>query len=127
MVIMAARRAYRYNPITTRDILLIFRVGHGKFLTFRPLPFSSHSSIQGSTNLKVKEAGPWGITINRRAIFHFPLTILFCSLYPDSSLTFVGGRCHDQADAEWIVIRGPIRGHNDKPFGAYLVFSVTIN
>jgi hypothetical protein len=25
--------------------------------------------------------------------------------------------CHDQADAEWIVIRGPVRGHDDTPFG----------
>jgi hypothetical protein len=24
---------------------------------------------------------------------------------------------HDQADAEWIVIRRPLRGHNDTPFG----------
>jgi hypothetical protein len=24
---------------------------------------------------------------------------------------------HDEADAEWIVIRGPLRSHNDMPFG----------
>jgi hypothetical protein len=24
---------------------------------------------------------------------------------------------HDKADAEWIVIRRPLRGHNDTPFG----------
>jgi hypothetical protein len=27
------------------------------------------------------------------------------------------GGCHDEADAEWIVIRGPLRGHNNMPFG----------
>jgi hypothetical protein len=26
------------------------------------------------------------------------------------------GGCHDQADTEWIVIRGPLRGHTDTPF-----------
>jgi hypothetical protein len=49
---------------------------------------------------------------------------------------------HDQADAEWIVIRTQLRGHNDTPFGrptpsrpvlilaaqrAYLVILVIIN
>jgi hypothetical protein len=29
-----SRRAYHYDPITTRDTILIFRVWHGKFLTF---------------------------------------------------------------------------------------------
>jgi hypothetical protein len=28
-----------------------------------------------------------------------------------------GGESHDQADAEWIVIRTQLRGHNDTPFG----------
>jgi hypothetical protein len=28
-----------------------------------------------------------------------------------------GGGCHDWADAQWIVIRGPLRGHDDTPFG----------
>jgi hypothetical protein len=27
------------------------------------------------------------------------------------------GEFHDEADAEWIVIRGLLRGHNDTPFG----------
>jgi WD40 repeat protein len=27
------------------------------------------------------------------------------------------GGCHDWTDAEWIVKRGPLRGHNDTPFG----------
>jgi hypothetical protein len=27
------------------------------------------------------------------------------------------GEAHDQADAEWIVIRRQLRGHNDTPFG----------
>jgi hypothetical protein len=27
------------------------------------------------------------------------------------------GESHDQADAEWIVIRTQLRGHNDLPFG----------
>ena len=27
------------------------------------------------------------------------------------------GECHDQADAEWVVIRRPFRGHNDTPLG----------
>jgi hypothetical protein len=27
------------------------------------------------------------------------------------------GGCHDWADAEWIVIRGPLRGLSDTPFG----------
>jgi hypothetical protein len=27
------------------------------------------------------------------------------------------GNCHDWADAEWIVIRRPLRGHNDTSFG----------
>jgi hypothetical protein len=27
------------------------------------------------------------------------------------------GECHDQADAEWIVIRTQIWGHSDMPFG----------
>jgi len=31
--------------------------------------------------------------------------------YPD-----VTGKFHDQGDAKWIVIRGPLRGHNDAPF-----------
>jgi hypothetical protein len=55
-----------------------------------------------------------------------------------------GSEFHDQADANWIVIRGPLRGHNDTPCGrptpgrpvgclgaaalkAYFVFSITIN
>jgi hypothetical protein len=63
---------------------------------------------------------------------------------PENLMKRAKGRSHDQADAEWIVTRGPIRGHNDTPFGqptpswpigylglanlrAYLVFSVTIN
>jgi hypothetical protein len=29
----------------------------------------------------------------------------------------VGGEFHDQGDAKWIVIRRPLRHHNDKPFG----------
>jgi hypothetical protein len=43
------------------------------------------------------------------------------------------GEFHDQGDAKWIVVRGPLRGHNDTPFRrptalrAYLVFLVTIN
>jgi hypothetical protein len=55
------------------------------------------------------------------------------------------GEFQDQVDAEWIVIRGQLRGHNDKPFGrptpgrpigrpgalaalrAYLLVLVTIN
>jgi hypothetical protein len=28
-----------------------------------------------------------------------------------------GGEFHDQGDAKWIVIRRPLRGHNDTPFG----------
>jgi hypothetical protein len=31
-------------------------------------------------------------------------------------IVFAGGS-HDEADAEWIVIRGPMRGRNDTPFG----------
>jgi hypothetical protein len=27
------------------------------------------------------------------------------------------GQSHDQADAEWVVIRTQLRGHNDTPFG----------
>jgi len=27
------------------------------------------------------------------------------------------GKYHDQADAEWIVMRTQLRGHNDTPFG----------
>jgi hypothetical protein len=27
------------------------------------------------------------------------------------------GGSHDKADTEWIVIRRPLRGHNDTPFG----------
>jgi hypothetical protein len=27
------------------------------------------------------------------------------------------GESHDQADAEWIVIRSQLSGHNDVPFG----------
>jgi hypothetical protein len=27
------------------------------------------------------------------------------------------GELHDQVDDKWIVIRGQLRGHNDKPFG----------
>jgi hypothetical protein len=27
------------------------------------------------------------------------------------------GEFHDQGDAEWVMIRGPLRGHNDTPFG----------
>jgi hypothetical protein len=36
-------------------------------------------------------------------------------------------KSHDQADAEWIVIRGQLRGHNDTPFGCILYVLVTIN
>jgi hypothetical protein len=32
---LATRRAYRYDPITTRDTFLIFSVRHGKFLSTR--------------------------------------------------------------------------------------------
>jgi hypothetical protein len=35
------------------------------------------------------------------------LSISFCCLL----LLQADGRCHDQADAEWIVIRRPLRGH----------------
>jgi hypothetical protein len=31
------------------------------------------------------------------------------------SRQYTGG-CHDKADAEWIVIRAPLRSHNDTPF-----------
>jgi hypothetical protein len=59
-------------------------------------------------------------------------------------LTFLGGY-HDLLEAKWLVIRGPLRGHNDTPcrrptpgrpgglalglavLRAYLVFSFTIN
>jgi hypothetical protein len=27
------------------------------------------------------------------------------------------GEFHDQGDAEWIAIKGQLRGHNDTPFG----------
>jgi hypothetical protein len=27
------------------------------------------------------------------------------------------GEFHDQGDTKWLVIRGQLRGHNDKPFG----------
>jgi hypothetical protein len=55
------------------------------------------------------------------------------------------GKLHDQVDAEWIVIRGQLRDHNNTPFGwptpgwpigrpgvghpqgVYLMFIVTIN
>jgi hypothetical protein len=33
----------------------------------------------------------------------------------------------DQADAEWIVIRTQLRGHNDTPFGRILYVLVTID
>jgi hypothetical protein len=36
------------------------------------------------------------------------------------------GESHDQADAEWIVIRTQQRGHNDTPFGRILYVLVTI-
>jgi hypothetical protein len=32
-------------------------------------------------------------------------------------VTQTPGESHDQADAEWIVIRRQLRGHNDTPFG----------
>jgi len=31
--------------------------------------------------------------------------------------TDCGGESHDQAVAEWIVIRTQLRGHNDMPYG----------
>jgi hypothetical protein len=27
------------------------------------------------------------------------------------------GGCHDETDADWLVIRGPLKGHKDTPFG----------
>jgi hypothetical protein len=61
----------------------------------------------------------------------------------DALLAMTDGDLHDQADANWIVIRGMLWGHNDMPCGrptpaglsatwglatlwAYLVFSVGI-
>jgi hypothetical protein len=33
------------------------------------------------------------------------------------SFSLSSGEFHDQADADWIVIRGQLRGHNDTPIG----------
>jgi hypothetical protein len=35
----------------------------------------------------------------------------------DVSVVSPEGGCLDQADAEWMVIRRPLCGHNDTPFG----------
>ena len=44
--------------------------------------------------------------------------LFFRGKYSSGTLRFLpDGGCHDQADAKWIVIRGPLRGHNDTPFG----------
>jgi hypothetical protein len=37
--------------------------------------------------------------------------------YNQFLLLLRGGKCHDQGDAKWIVIRGQLWGHNDTPFG----------
>jgi hypothetical protein len=34
-----------------------------------------------------------------------------------ASRQLAAGGYHDQGDAEWIVTRGQLRGHNDMPFG----------
>jgi hypothetical protein len=39
-----------------------------------------------------------------------------CDIYMATDYTIKGG-CHDQADAEWIVIMGRLRGRNITPFG----------
>jgi hypothetical protein len=51
----------------------------------------------------------------------FSLFVLFCFRFPgEKEVLFdvvVPGGSHDQADAEWIVIRTHLWGHNDTPFG----------
>jgi hypothetical protein len=48
-------------------------------------------------------------------------TYLFYSLHTGKSVTpspgMVQGGSHDQTDAEWIVIKTQLRGHNNTPFG----------
>jgi hypothetical protein len=39
------------------------------------------------------------------------------SINIDLVLNKCKGRCHDQADDDWIVVRRPLRGHDDMPFG----------
>jgi hypothetical protein len=39
--------------------------------------------------------------------------VLLCSMRAE----VLYGKFHDQGNAEWMVIRGQLRGHNDKPFG----------
>jgi hypothetical protein len=38
-------------------------------------------------------------------------------IYSSRHFKIIRGGCHDYADAEWIVIRRPLRGHNDTLFG----------
>jgi hypothetical protein len=52
---LAACRAYRYDPITTRETLLIFRVWHGKFLT------PAHRGLPGLFTMKSPQANPYGV------------------------------------------------------------------
>jgi hypothetical protein len=59
---------------------------------------------------------------------HHPLYCLHPWSCDDAEIgheTIEGGS-HDQADAEWIVIRTQLRGHNDAPFGRILYVLVTI-
>jgi hypothetical protein len=43
--------------------------------------------------------------------------VLARALQKDGRVHDTGGEFHDQGGAKWTVIRRPLRGHNDTPFG----------
>jgi hypothetical protein len=65
-----------------------------------------------------------GSALDSNCIFHVLGEVpIFQSLLQNSNLqkyfaeNSAAGKSHDQGDAKWIVIRRPLRGHNDTPFG----------
>jgi hypothetical protein len=70
--------------------------------TFRPVPGFDDAFVDEETEDEADEA-------KRPQQHHHPPTV--------GEALAGEGEGHDQADAGWIVIRRPLRGHNDTPFG----------
>jgi hypothetical protein len=61
-----------------------------------------------------KIANPASYLLSQHLIYiHSFILFLHNQYYFHSK--FVSGKFHDQGDAEWIVIRGQLRGHDDTP------------
>jgi hypothetical protein len=108
----------------------MFPVGQEKFIrqTLREFPYLESESLQGMIHtLSKTQPGhkPTGLEVKQSRVKAF-----MCEIVCEPKIVSTSdGKFHDQGDAKWIVIRRPLKGHNDTPFGRiyYLVVSVTIN